>query len=166
VKEWVVAHADKIIHTYADDKSTIPVTDAGVYYGAVPRQRRGIAAQDLTPSVGEQDIVSFQLTPSLQFLVDVPEPGTQYEDVSFYRGTPTVTLRNQLLEPCSAMGHAVEELKAIEMLVHLVKEVMVKYTDGGPDHGTNFITVILADIALCLVGDFDTLVHVRTPAGL
>jgi hypothetical protein len=43
----------------------------------------------------------------------MPEPGTQYEDVSFYRGTPTVTLKNQLLEPSSAMGHAVEELNVL-----------------------------------------------------
>jgi hypothetical protein len=52
------------------------------------------------------------------------------------------------------------------MLEHRVKDIMVKYTNGGPDHRTNFITVILADIAKWLVGDFDILVHFRTPAGL
>jgi hypothetical protein len=84
----------------------------------------------------------------------------------FYHGTPTVILKNQLFDPSLAMRHAVEELNAIEVLEHRVKKVMVKYTDGGPDHRTNFITVILADIVQWLVGDFDILVLFRTPAGL
>jgi hypothetical protein len=120
----------------------------------------------MTPSVGDHDFVRFQLTPSLHFLVDMPEPGRQYEDVSFYRGTPTVILKNQLFEPSSAMRLAVEGLNTIEMLEHRVQEIMVKYTDGGPDHRANFITVILADIAQWLVSDFDILVPFRTPAGL
>jgi hypothetical protein len=90
----------------------------------------------------------------------------QYKDVSFYRGTPTVILKNQLFEPSSAMQHAVEDLNTIEMLKNRVKEIMVKYTDGSPDHRTNFITVILAGIAQWLVGDFDILVQFGTPAGL
>jgi hypothetical protein len=133
--------------------STIPITDPSVYCGAVPRQRRVVAAQDRTPSIGDHDFVRFQLTPSLHFLVDTPESGMQYEDVSFYHGTPTVILKNQLFEPSSAMRHAVEELNTIEMLEHRVKEIMVKYTDGGPDHRTNFITVIIGDIAQWLFGD-------------
>jgi hypothetical protein len=64
-----------------------------------------------------------------------------------------VILQNQLLEPSSAMRPAVEELNAIEMLEHRVKEIMVKYTDGGPDHRANLITVILADMAQLLVRD-------------
>jgi hypothetical protein len=43
MKEWVISHADKVVHICADDNSTIPVTDPGVYGGAVPRQRRVIA---------------------------------------------------------------------------------------------------------------------------
>jgi hypothetical protein len=56
MKDWVIVHADKAIHICADDKSTILVTDPGVYCGAVPRQRRGIAAQDMVPSVGDQTL--------------------------------------------------------------------------------------------------------------
>jgi hypothetical protein len=101
----------------------------------------------VTPSVGDHDFVRFQLTPSLHYLVDMTEPGTQYDDVSFYRGTTTVNFKNQLFEPSSAMRHTVEELNTIKMLEYRVKEIMVKYTDGGPNHRTNFITVILADKA-------------------
>jgi hypothetical protein len=43
---------------------------------------------------------------------------------------------------------------------------MVKYTNGVPVHRTNVITVILADIAQRMVGDFDNLAHFRTPVGL
>jgi hypothetical protein len=157
MKEWAIAHDDKVVHICTDDKSTIPVTDLGVYCGAVPRQRRVITARDVTPSVGGHDFVQFQ--------VDI-EPGTQYDDVSFYRGTPTVIFKNQLFEPSSATRHAVEELNTIEMLENSVKEIMVMYTDGGPDHRKTFITVILADMAQWLVDDFDILVHFRTPAGL
>jgi hypothetical protein len=56
MKEWVLAHADKVVHICAEDKSTIAVTDPGVYCGAVPRQHSVIAAQDVTPSVGDHDL--------------------------------------------------------------------------------------------------------------
>jgi hypothetical protein len=56
MKEWVIMQADKAIHICADDKSTILVTDRGVYCGAVPRQRRGIAAQDAASSAGDQTL--------------------------------------------------------------------------------------------------------------
>jgi hypothetical protein len=88
MKECAIAHADKVFHICADDKSTIPVTDLGVYCGAVPRQRRVIATRDVTPSVGDHDFVQFQ--------VDI-EPGMQYNDVSFYRGTPTVIFKTSCL---------------------------------------------------------------------
>jgi hypothetical protein len=78
MKDWVVAHADKVVHICAEDKSTIPGTEPGVYCGTVPRQRRVIVSQDVTPSVGDHDFVRFQLPPSLHFQVDMPEPGTQY----------------------------------------------------------------------------------------
>jgi hypothetical protein len=96
----------------------------------------------------------------------MPEPGTQYDNVSFYRGTTTVILKNHLFEPSSAMCHAVEELNTINVLKYRVKEYIVKYKDGGPDQRTNFITVILTDIAQWMVGDFNILVHFRTPAEL
>jgi hypothetical protein len=47
-----------------------------------------------------------------------------------------------------------------------MKEIIVTYTDGGPDNRTNVITVILADIAQRLVCAFDIPVQFRTPAGL
>jgi hypothetical protein len=72
MKQWVIAHADKVIHICADDKLTVPVTAPGVYCGAVPRQRRVIAAQEMTLSVGNHDFFMFQLTPPLHFLVDMP----------------------------------------------------------------------------------------------
>jgi hypothetical protein len=48
-----------IVHICADDKSTIAVTDPGFYCGAVPRQRRVIAAQGVTPSVCDHGFVRF-----------------------------------------------------------------------------------------------------------
>jgi hypothetical protein len=40
------------------------------------------------------------------------------------------------------------------------------YTDGGPDHRTNFITVLLAAAALFIKENLDILVQMRTPPGL
>jgi hypothetical protein len=37
MREWVIAHADKVVHICSDDKSNIPVADRGIYCGAVPR---------------------------------------------------------------------------------------------------------------------------------
>jgi hypothetical protein len=39
-------------------------------------------------------------------------------------------------------------------------------TDAGPDHCTNFITVILAAVALFIKENLDILVQMRTPPGL
>jgi hypothetical protein len=33
MKEWLIAHADKVVHICANERSTIPVTDPGVYCG-------------------------------------------------------------------------------------------------------------------------------------
>jgi len=41
--------------------------------------------------------------------------------------------------------------------------VLLLYTDGGPDHQVNFLSVQLSYIALFLTRDLDYLVAVRTP---
>jgi hypothetical protein len=47
-----------------------------------------------------------------------------------------------------------------------IQPIMAMYTDGGPDHRTNFITVILAAVALFIKENLDILVQMRTPPGL
>jgi hypothetical protein len=46
-----------------------------------------------------------------------------------------------------------------------IRPIMVMYTDGGPDHRTNFITVILADVVFFIKENLDVLVQMRTPPG-
>jgi hypothetical protein len=119
----------------------------------------------VTPSVDDRDFVRFQMTTSLHFLVGMPEPWMQCDKVSFYRGTPTVILKNQVFEPSSAMpcGRGAQHDRDAGASCE---------GDHGELHGRrprpqeNFITVILADIAQWLVGYFDILVYFRTPVGL
>ena len=41
--------------------------------------------------------------------------------------------------------------------------MLLLYTDGGPDHRVNFLSVQLSYVALFLTRDLDYLVAVRTP---
>jgi hypothetical protein len=57
------------------------------------------------------------------------------------------TLKNQPFKPSRAMGHSVETSQNV--IGHQqapIQPIMVIYTDGGPDHRTHFITVILSAV--------------------
>jgi hypothetical protein len=161
-KEWCVKHRQYVLHLCLDDKSTIPVSDPQCPVSAVPRQRPVITPKDITPSVSDHDFVRFQLTPSVSLNVPVPD---KPDAVDFYQGQVRVILKNQLFEPSSAMRHAAEVFKNLND-VDRRRPIMTLYTDGGPDHRTNFITVIIADLALFLMLNSDMLVHMPTPPGL
>ena len=51
-------------------------------------------------------------------------------------------------------------LKEAELLNDL--QVLLLYTDGGPDHSITFMTVILALLCLFLTGDLDFIIAART----
>lgn len=162
LKEWMILYKEHVVHVCLDDKSTIPVCDPDAPSSAVPRQRKVIVPVGVVPSATDHDFNRAQLVPSVMLVVAVPYILTH---AAWYEGVSTVTIKNSIFEASSAMRHAAEVLKNLP-LPELSKPVYVSYTDGGPDHRTSFISVILAAIAIWRKGDFDIFVHARTPAGL
>jgi hypothetical protein len=117
----------------------------------------------IQPSATDHDFVDDHIIPSVIVVGVIPHKldGNWY-DVRMV----IVTLKNQPFEPSSATRHAVETSQNV--IGHQqapIQPIMVVYTDGGPGHRTNFITVILAAVGLFIKENLDILVQMRTPPG-
>ena len=96
------------------------------------------------------------MIPSVILRVDIPNA---VED-SWYRGLAFVGLKEHCFEPSSPLRHATE-------LDQVVRDdhnpILAIYTDGGPDHTTNLLSVQFALICIFLQEDRDGVFAVRTP---
>ena len=70
-------------------------------------------------------------------------------------------LKEGAFEPSSPLRHSAELANAITTVVE-AKPVLFIYSDGGPDHRVNYISVKIALIALFRKLDLDYLCAVRT----
>lgn len=71
-------------------------------------------------------------------------------------------LKDGILEPSSALRHCTKLLHALEFTNSHPNPILCLYTDGGPDHRTNFLSVQVALIGLFWILDLDMLVAART----
>ena len=86
--------------------------------------------------------------------VNIPEK----VENSFYRGKVFVGLKDHTFEPSSSIHH-LTELHSV--LIDDTNPLLAMYTDGGPDHRTNFVSVQLSIISLFLKEDRNMVVAVR-----
>ncbi|GBB99535.1 hypothetical protein RclHR1_03550015 [Rhizophagus clarus] len=78
-------------------------------------------------------------------------------------GQVYVSYKNTVFQPSSALRHSTEFYKNIlRQYDGNIPEILLLYTDGGPDHRNTFGSVQIALICLFLRGNFDFLASIRT----
>lgn len=107
----------------------------------------------------DHDFSRSSLTPSVTFKVNIPLSS----DLSWYKGTVHVGVKDSVFQPSSPSRHAIE-LESI-MEEYNSKPILVIYSDGGPDHRCTYVSVMYSMIYLFLKLDLDMLVLARTPPG-
>ncbi|RIB15445.1 hypothetical protein C2G38_2192330 [Gigaspora rosea] len=81
----------------------------------------------------------------------------------FYNGDVYVGYKDTVFESSNAIRHAAEFFQAIDQkFSNEIPPILCIYTDGGPDHRTNFGSVQVSLISLFFKGDFDMLIALRT----
>lgn len=125
---------------------------------AVDRGKQVLVGIDTSFQVGDHDFTKAKLTLSVALVCDVPNSISE----SFYRGKVVVTLKDAVFQPSSPSCHAAELEKILTSTSDSVKPILCIYTDGGPDHRTNYLPVQLS-MSQFLKHNLDMLVAARTP---
>jgi hypothetical protein len=150
-----------------DDKAVVPVGEPGTPISTNVRAHHGgmVAADGPALAAADHDFHTCGVVPSVTFMVDVP---SVLED-GFYSGAVNVTLKDKIFEPSSSMRHAGELVRLLRGKkelsqdgVNLDKPILMLYSDGGPDHRTNYVSVKVAAILVFVALDLDMYCAVRT----
>ena len=141
-----------------DDKHKVPVGEPGYPVASLERGKRVLAGIDRAFEVGDHDFTSCSLTPSVALVIDI----LNLIEGSFYQGKVLVGVKDSIFKPSSRHRHATE-LNSLLTERSDTNPILFLYTDGGPDHRVNFLSVQVSYIALFLARDLDCLVAVRTP---
>lgn len=110
--------------------------------------------------MADHDFSRASLIPSVTLHITIPED----EGGSWYNGTPYVCLKDAVFQPSNPRRHAIELQKVIAQH-QLESPILVMYTDGGPDHRCDYISVIYSMVFLFLDLDLDMLVLARNAPG-
>ena len=140
-----------------DDKHSIKVGEPGYPVAAVERGKQVLVGLNERMVVGDHDFTKFTLTPSVNLLVKIPE--TMEE--TFYHDRVFVGLKGSAFQSSSPIRHATELNKVLE--TDNSSPILLLYTDGGPDHRSNYPSVQISLICLFLHLDLDFLCAIRTP---
>lgn len=147
---------------FADDKCSAKVGEPGDPLAATERGKKVINADARKTVASMHDFAKFKVNPIVMLLLSmdtIPETAAE----SFYRGQVYVGVKDAVFEASTPFRHAAEMrkiLRAENLLESL--QVLLLYTDGGPDHNVTFVTVMLAHICLFLSANLDFLVAART----
>ena len=157
-KEMAIKYRDYGTFVSLDDKHKVPLGEPGYPVASVERGKKVLVSIEKLFVVGDHDFTCSSLTPSVALFIDVP----QSIDGSFYHGKVCVGIKDSVFEASSPYRHGTE-LSALLSSQGNNNPVMFIYTDGGPDHRVNYLSVQLTFICLFLIHDLDYLVAVRTP---
>lgn len=99
---------------------------------------------------------------ALSVFVDIPDNSRG----SFYHGDVHITLKDKIFQPSTPFHHAAETVKIVRSYfseddVNANKPIIVRYTDGGPDHRPTFALVQLASILEFIALDLDMVIACR-----
>ena len=111
-------------------------------------------------TVSDHDFSRASLIPSVTLHLDIPEE----HNGSWYDGVPHVSLKDAVFQASSPRRHAVELSQLMEL--HKIDDpILVLYTDGGPDHRCDYLSVIYSMVFLFIKHDLDMLILARNAPG-
>ena len=157
-KEMAIMYRSHATFLSLDDKHKVPVGEPGYPVASVDRGKRVLVGIDRAFEVGDHDFTSCSLTPSVALVIDTPNS----IEGSFYHRKVLVGVKDSIFEPSNPHRHATE-LNSLLTKQNDTNPILFSYTDGGPDHRVNFLSVQVSYIALFLARDLDCLVAVQTP---
>lgn len=160
IRHFSVAHHHVIAFVSVDDKAIIPIGEphCSVSTGVCGHNRSLVPLNGPQVQALDHDFHINGGVPSVALFVDVPDNVSD----TFFRGIPFVTNKDKVTQPSSAIRHATEMAKLIEMHgLMSSKHVLVIVSDGGPDHRVTFGSVQVSSLTLFHALDLDMLVCVR-----
>lgn len=158
-REFCIKFRSQITFVSQDDKHTVKVGEPDYPVAAVEYGKAVIVGLNEKMVVADHDFTKFSLTPSGNFVIDIPET----IEGSFYRGKVYVGLKDSTFQHSSPLRHATELKQILVGNYTSINPVLAMYTDGGPDHRLTYVSVQIALIALFLELDLDFLCAIRTP---
>lgn len=165
LKSMAVKWKDQALMQCLDDKAIIPVGDPKKPLPAVGRTHGGglVAGNNNNLLCADHDYHTCGIVPSVCLMVDIPN------DVkgSFYHGDVHITIKDKIFQPSSPLRHATETVKIIREKhsdddVTSQQPILLRFTDGGPDHRTTYVSVQFASILEFIALDLDLFVACRT----
>ena len=147
LKEFYVKFNENTTLVCMDDKHTMKIGEPGCPVAAVERGKVVLVAKGTQLMVCDHDFAKLSMIPNVILRVDT----------SLYRGQTYVGLKEHCFEPSSPLRHATE-------LDQVVRDdpnpILALYTDVGPDHRTNLLSVQFA--LICIFLQVFLITHGRT----
>ena len=135
--------------------------EPGCPMAALPRGRRVLVGNNQIFQVADHDFSNLSLIPTVILVNEIGES----VDNSWNCGQPNVLVKITAICPSTALRNA-REIADVLIKKYGSKEqdppVLIVYTDGGPEHRSNFLSVKIALIALQRFLDLDQILAART----
>ena len=164
LREFSMRFRDNCAMVSTDDKNKIKVGEPNYPISAVTLGKRVLVAHGQSLQASDHDFSKISLVPTVVLIHEIPNS----IDESFYHGIPYLYLKIHATEPSSAIRNAKEIADAlIEKCEEkeIIPPMLTIYTDGGPQHRSNFLSVQIALIALQCYLDLVLLIVARTASG-
>ncbi|XP_060585359.1 uncharacterized protein LOC132741240 isoform X2 [Ruditapes philippinarum] len=165
LKHFAVKWRSVTLMQCLDDKAIIPVGEPGKPTAACSRSHnRGLVAGTNPQLLSlDHDYNICGLVPSVYLDVIIPSQVTE----TFHRGDVHITVKDKIFEASSPLRHGTESLKIVRETrsqdgVHSDCPIIIRYTDGGPDHRTTYASVQFAAILEFIALDLDMFIACRT----
>lgn len=164
LKEFACKWRDHVVLQSLDDKAIVPIGEPGQAVSTGVRAHHGGLVSDPRQNLAlDHDFHVAGIVPSVCFVVDVPENSKD----SFYNGTVHVTVKEKVFEPSSPLRHSTETISIVRKYfshndVDMEKPILLRITDGGPDHRTTYRSVQLCCLLEFIALDLDFFACIRT----
>ncbi|XP_074641196.1 uncharacterized protein LOC141898942 [Tubulanus polymorphus] len=156
LREMAIMFRNLCVMVCLDDKHKIKLGEPKFLVAACERGRQVLVAGNKLFEVADHDFTKMGIIPSVTLKINVPKSIEE----SFYTGTVYVNLKDSVFEPSSPLRHAAELHSILKKEIR--QPILLLYTDGGPDHRLNYITVQLSYLCIFLQLNLDCLIAVRT----
>ncbi|XP_065929132.1 uncharacterized protein [Magallana gigas] len=164
LKDFACKWRDHVVLQSLDDKAIVPIGEPGQAVSTGVRAHHGGLVSDPRQNLAlDHDFHVAGIVPSVCFVVDVPENSKD----SFYNGTVHVTVKEKVFEPSSPLRHSTETISIVRKYfshndVDMEKPILLRITDGGPDHRTTYRSVQLCCLLEFIALDLDFFACIRT----